>query len=247
MMNKQIKHESVYNSRNKLPTTLRSGYSGKGEYKGGVTMKQREKTYHQSLYELATILNSARSPEDIVSSIVEGVAKAMGAKGCSLMLLTPDKKVLFRTAAYGLSDRYVRKGPVSVDKSMSETLKGKHVTVLDAPTDDRVEYQKQLKQEGIASILSVPVKLREEVVGVMRVYNSEPRRFMDADIAFATAAADFGAIALESAHFYETLQIDYDRLRQDMRRRLSEAGYEGMAEPPVEPAEEQGPIAPPGG
>ena len=123
-------------------------------------MKQGEKKNYQSLYQLATILNSARSPEDIVRSIVEGVAKAMGAKGCSLMLLTPDKKVLLRTASYGLSDWYVRKGPVSADKSMSETLKGKPVAVLDAATDDRVEYRKQVAQEGIASILSVPVNLR---------------------------------------------------------------------------------------
>ena len=128
-------------------------------------MKQNETTYYQSLYQLATILNSARSPDDILHSIVEGVAKAMGTKACSLMLLTPDEKVLPHTAAYGLSDWFVRKGPVSADKSMSETLKGKPVTVLDATTDDRVEYRKQVKQEGIASILSVPVKLREEVIG----------------------------------------------------------------------------------
>jgi signal transduction protein with GAF and PtsI domain len=210
-------------------------------------MKQREKTYYQSLYQLATILNSARSPEDIVRSIVEGVAKAMGAKACSLMLLTPDEKVLLHTAAYGLSDWFVRKGPVSADKSMSETLKGKPVTVLDATTDDRVEYRKQVKQEGIASILSIPVKLREETVGVMRVYTSEPRRFTDADISFATAAANFGAIALESAQFYETLQKDYDTLRQDIRQRRAEVGYERMIEPPVLPPEEQGPVAPPGG
>ena len=201
-------------------------------------MKQSETTYYQSLYQLVTILNSARSPDDILHSIVEGVAKAMGAKACSLMLLTPDEKVLLHTAAYGLSDWFVRKGPVSADKSMSETLKGKPVTVLDATTDDRVEYRKQVKQEGIASILSVPVNLREEVVGVMRIYTSEPRRFTDADISFATAAADFGAIALESARFYETLQKDYDTLRQEIRQRRAEVGYESMTEPPVVPTEE---------
>ena len=210
-------------------------------------MKQSETTYYQSLYQLVTILNSARSPDDILHSIVEGVAKAMGAKACSLMLLTPDEKVLLHTAAYGLSDWFVRKGPVSADKSMSETLKGKPVTVLDATTDDRVEYQKQVKLEGIASILSIPVKLRGEVVGVMRVYTSEPRRFTDADISFATAAADFGAIALESARFYETLQKDYDTLRQEIRQRSANIGYEGMAEPPVIPPEEERPAASPGG
>ena len=200
-------------------------------------MAKSEK-YYQNLYELAAILNSARSPDDILHSMVEGVAKAMSAKGCSLMLLTPDKEVLLHTAAYGLSDWFVRKGPVSADKSMSESLKGKPVIVLDATTDDRVEYQKQVKQEGIASILSVPVKLREEVIGVMRVYTSSPYRFTEAEISFATAAANFGAIALESAHFYETLQTDYDKLRQDIRRRRAEVGYEGMAEPPVLPPEE---------
>jgi len=209
-------------------------------------MAKSEKYYH-NLYELAAILNSARSPDDILHSIVEGAAKAMGAKGCSLMLLTPDKKVLLHTVAYGLSDWFVRKGPVSADKSMSESLKGKPVAVLDAATDDRIEYQKQVKQEGIISILSVPVELREEVVGVMRVYTSKQHRFTDAEISFATAAANFGAIALESAHFYETLQTDYDRLRQDIRQRRAEVGYEGMAEPPVVPAQEQGPVAPPGG
>jgi signal transduction protein with GAF and PtsI domain len=209
-------------------------------------MAKSEK-YYQNLYELAAILNSARSPDDILHSIVEGVAMAMSAKGCSLMLLTPDREVLLHTAAFGLSDWFIRKGPVSADRSMSESLKGKPVAILDATTDDRVEYQKQIKQEGIASILGVPVKLREDVVGVMRVYTSKPRRFTDADISFATAASNFGAIALESAHFYETLQTDYDRLRQDMRQRLAEVGYEGLAEPPVLPPEEPGPDAPSGG
>ena len=210
-------------------------------------MKQNETTYYQGLYQLATILNSDRSPDDILHSIVEGVANAMGAKACSLMLLTPDEKVLLHTAAYGLSDWFVRKGPVSADKSMSETLKGKPVTALDATTDDRVEYRKQVKQEGIASILSVPVKLREEVIGVMRVYTSKPHRFTEADISFATAAANFGAIALESARFYETLQKDYDAIRQEIRQRRADIGYEGLAEPPVVPPEEEKPVAPPGG
>jgi len=210
-------------------------------------MKQGEKTYYQSLYKLAATLNSARSPQRIVQSIVEDVAKAMDAKGCSLLLLTPDKKVLLRTASYGLSDWYVRKGPVSADKSMAETLQGKPVAVFDATTDDRVQYRKQVKQEGIASILSVAVKLREEVVGVMRVYTSEPRHFTDADIDFATAAASFGAIALESARFYETLQKDYETFVEEMLQWRADLGYEWMIEESGVPAKEPGPLIPPGG
>ena len=53
----------------------------------------------------------------------------MGAKGFSLFLLTPDKKALFRIAAHGLSDGYIRMGPVLTDKSMSDSLTGKAVEV----------------------------------------------------------------------------------------------------------------------
>jgi signal transduction protein with GAF and PtsI domain len=210
-------------------------------------MKQSEKTYYQSLYKLVATLNSARSPQEIVHSVVEDVAKAMGAKGCSLMLLTPDKKVLLRTATYGLSEWYARKGPVFADNSISETLEGKPVAILDATADARIQYQKQLKEEGIASVLSVPVKLREKVIGVMRVYTSEPRHFIDADIDFASAAASFGAIALESARFYETIQKDYDTFVEEMLRWRADLGYEWMIEECTVTAKEPGTLIPPGG
>jgi GAF domain-containing protein len=210
-------------------------------------MEGIEKTYYQSLYQLAATLNSARSPENILRSIVENVAKAMGAKGCSLMLLTPDKQVLLRIADYGLSSWYVRKGPVLKDKSMSDSLEGKTVAVVNAATDERIQFQNQVKQEGIESILSVPVKLREEVVGVMRVYTSTPRRFTDADIFFAGAAANFGAIALESARFYQSLQKDYENFREELLQWRADLGYEWISEESVAPAREEGPAMPPGG
>jgi GAF domain-containing protein len=206
-----------------------------------------EKTYFHSLYQLAGTLNAARSPEDILRSIVEGVAKAMDAKGSSLLLLTPDKQALLRIAAHGLSSWYVRLGPVLTDKSMSEALEGKTVAVLDATTDDRIQFRKQVEKEGIVSILSVPVKLREEVIGVMRVYSSEPRQFTDADGYFAGAAANFGAIALESARFYQTLQQNYDNFRQELLHWRADLGYEWTAEESVMPLKEAGPQMPPGG
>jgi hypothetical protein len=61
---------------------------------------------------------------------------------------------------------------------MSETLGGKAVAVLDAATDGRVQFNKQVEQEGIASILSVPVKLREEVIGVMRIYQEDSKSWI---------------------------------------------------------------------
>lgn len=177
-------------------------------------MEKTEVNYYQSLYEAAAAVNSAQDPDTVLRSIVENVAKSMSAKGCSLMLLTLDKKLLLHTEAYGLSERYVRKGPVSADRSISQALGGQPVAILDATKDDRVQYQEQAKEEGISSILSVPMMLREETVGVIRVYTTEPRQFTIDDIHFVGAVAHLGAIALENAKRYDRLREEYETFRR---------------------------------
>jgi len=200
-------------------------------------MGKNKEVYYTNLYELAATLNSARSPESILQSIVEGVAKTMEAKGCSLMLLSPDRKVLLHTVAYGLSDSYVRKGPVSADRSISEALEGKPVAVFEATKDERIQYREQAKKEGIASILSVPMMLREETIGVVRVYTAEPCHFTMDDMYFVGAVANLGAIALENARLYEAAQKDYEAFRQDMLEWRSALGHEWKAGEFVTPSE----------
>ena len=201
-------------------------------------MERSKESYYTSLYELAATLNSARAPDSILQSVVEGVAKAMEAKGCSLMLLSPDRKALLHTVAYGLSDWYVRKGPVSADKSISEALDGKAVAILDATKDDRIQYQEQAKKEGISSILSVPMMLREETLGVIRVYTSEPYHFTMDDMYFVGAVANLGAIALENARLYEATQKDYETFRRDMLEWRAALGQEWKLGEAVTPSED---------
>jgi GAF domain-containing protein len=201
-------------------------------------MGNTEKSYYENLYEAAGVLNSARDPDEVLHSFVGNIAEALGARACSLMLLTPDRKALVHTVACGLSDWYMRKGPVSADISISEALKGKPVAVQNATGDDRVQYREQAKREGIASILSVPMMLRDKTIGVVRVYTSEPTQFTMDDIYFVGAIANLGAIALENARLYQSLKKDYDTFRQDMLEWTAAVGSEWMAEKSVVPSDE---------
>ena len=210
-------------------------------------MAKERRDYYESLYQITLILNSARDPRALLHSIVESIAKAIGAKACSLMLLTAERDVLLHTVAYGLSDWYLRKGPVTVGKIISDVLEGKPVAVLDATTDERVLYREQAKREGIASMLSVPMRLRGQVIGVLRVYTAKPFRFSRDDIHFIETVANLGAVALENLRAYDILQKDYETFRQDMLEWRAALGDEGMMGDLVEPAEEQGIKIPPGG
>lgn len=175
-----------------------------------------EHYYYLTLNEVVRAVSSAHTTDSVLRSIPENVTKAIDAKGCSLMLFASNKKHLLHTVSYGLSDSYMEKGPLLIDKSMSEAMRGKPVTVLDATTDNRIQYQREKKQEGIASILSVPMRLRDKIIGVVRVYTAKPRQFTEDDIYFVTTVANLGAIALENARRYDSVQKDYNALRQEL-------------------------------
>jgi GAF domain-containing protein len=210
-------------------------------------MKKTEKNFYQSLYEVASILNSEHEPRALLHSFVEGVAKATRAKACSLMLLTPDREVLLHTVAYGLSDWYLRKGPVKIGKVIADVLRGRPVSVYDATQDERVLYREEAKKEGIASILSVPMRLRGEVIGVVRVYTARPYRFTRDDIYFVETVANLAAIALENARAHEIIQKDYETLRREMLQWRVELGDEWIWGESVSPVRDEGPKIPPGG
>jgi GAF domain-containing protein len=199
---------------------------------------EKIKRYYESLYQLAFAVNSAHTPEPILNSLVKNMAEATRAKGCSIMLLTPDRKELLHTAAYGLSDWYIRKGPVSADLSISEALEGSPVIVADAHHDTKVQYREQAKKEGIASILSVPMKLRGEIIGVVRVYSAEPRYFTNDDVYFVSTAANLGALALENARLYQSAQKGYDSFREEMLEWRAALGHEWMTGESIVPTED---------
>jgi GAF domain-containing protein len=201
-------------------------------------MEEAKERYYQSLSQVAAALNSAHAPDSVLRLIVMNIVKTLGVKGCSLMLLTPDRKLLLHTVAHGLSDWYFRKGPVSADNSISEALKGKPITVMDATKDERIQYREQAKREGIVSILSAPMSLRGEIIGVIRVYSAALRQFTMEDIYFVSTVANLGAIALENARLYEAVQKDYTMFRREMLEWRAALGDEWMIGQAVVPSEE---------
>ena len=141
-------------------------------------MEQTYPDYYRALYEIAVEVYSSTAPEDVLDGIVKSAAEAMHVKGCSLMLLTPNRNQLIHTAAYGLSDSYIRKGPVKLDPIIAEALHGTPMVVTDVNTDPRVQYRAQAQKEGITSMLSLPVILRGEITGVLRNIHRRKTRIL---------------------------------------------------------------------
>jgi len=164
-------------------------------------MGKQALSFNKAFGDISKGLNSVITAGEKLRILVKVTARALGVRGCSLMLLDAQKKSFFHTASHGLSERYLRKGFLEAETSLAELMSGKAVAILDVETDPRVHFKELALQEQIASILSVPVVARGETVGILRVYSRTRREFTSAEEQFLVAVADLAGVALESAGF----------------------------------------------
>ena len=174
-------------------------------------MPADHEAFYRALYRVATLVNQSLELERTLGQVVAGVAEAMGARACSLRLLDASGLVLELAAQHGLSERYVRKGPVEVAASAidSEALAGKVLTIGEVAHDTRLQYPEELAREGIHSVLCVPLIRHERPIGVMRVYTGETHVFEADEAEFLQALADICALAIENARMYARLEQTY--------------------------------------
>lgn len=150
-------------------------------------------------FEASRLILSSSSLEETLDLLVKGAAGALGTKGGSLRLVSKETGRLDLAASYRLSRKYLEKGPLDKDKSVPEALEGKVVLIQDAPSDGRIQYRDELREEGIDTLLSVPVVARDEVIGVLRLYTENRRDFSEEEIEFLCALAELGGLAIINA------------------------------------------------
>ena len=163
-------------------------------------------SYYSALKRITKVANSDFGLRKICNSIAKSTAKAMQANGCRILSLNSQKEYLISVGAYGLSDLYLKKGPVDARKSLPDILEGKVVFIADAAKDERVQHPQIALAQGISSILGVPVLERGEAIGEIRIYTREPRQFSEADKSFLLSVADICAVIFERAELRQLLE-----------------------------------------
>jgi bifunctional protein TilS/HprT len=166
-------------------------------------------SHHSALKQINKAANSALSLRRICNSIAKSAAAAVQANGCRILSLNPQKEYLITVGAYGLSDIYLKKGPLDVHKSLPDILDGKVVFIANAAKDKRIQYPETALAQGISSILGIPVLEKGEAIGEIRIYAHEPRQFSEADRSFLLSVADICAVIFERAELRQLLEQDY--------------------------------------
>jgi GAF domain-containing protein len=159
----------------------------------------------ETLSQVSETVVSNRLIEDVLQLLVTMTAQMMNSKICSIMLLDEASGELRIEATQSLSEQYRRKPNLRVGQSISGRVvhERRPIIVADVTKERDYMYPDLARKEGLCSLLSVPMMIREKAVGVINCYTSVPHAFSGEEVKLLQAVANQAAIAIEHTTLLE--------------------------------------------
>ena len=169
--------------------------------------------FYRALKDITVSVHSDINLKEIMDTVVQKSAEALGAKGALIRIMNLVTNELDIAATYGLSDKYLSKGIVSSEKILtSSSIENKVIIIDDILDSPRLQYPEAAWEEGIRMVIDAPLNLGSDVVGILRFYFTEQRTFTEEELNFIIPIAEQGAYVIQKVHMLETQQSRYDQL-----------------------------------
>ena len=180
-------------------------------------VKSKKPSYKKQIETLSKVSEAIASSlylEDILKLIVTVTAEVMDSKICSLMLLDNTTGMLTVKATQSISEAYNKKPGLMLGKGIAgkAALSGKYVIVKDVRKDPIYNNVSIAKKEGLCALLSIPLKVKGKVIGVLNLYTSDPHNFTKSEIRVLTAVANQAAIVIENAQLLVKTKVIQEEL-----------------------------------
>jgi GAF domain-containing protein len=161
---------------------------------------------------ISKAISTSHDLREVLDLIVKYGVDSLSMKAGAVSLWNKKENRLELIIQRNLSEEFVNKGPVLADKSIPGAFLTKRpVVVPNVEQDNQIQYPEACKKEGIGAILSVPIVFKNNVIGMLRLYDAKPREFTYREVEFITALAEQGGVAIENARYMEKVMKDHKK------------------------------------
>ncbi|MFH0764299.1 MAG: GAF and ANTAR domain-containing protein [Candidatus Omnitrophota bacterium] len=168
----------------------------------------------EAISKVSKTITSSLYLEDILKLIVTVTAEIMNSKVCSLMLIDEKTGELVLKATQSMSEAYNKKPPLKIGEGIAGKVaeENKPKAVYDISKEPEYKSKNIAKDEGLRSLLSVPLAVKGRVIGVLNNYTSEPHKFTKTEINILTTVSNQAAIVIENAGLVVKTKMIQDEL-----------------------------------
>jgi len=179
-----------------------------------------------ALNAIASTVSQSLSLDIILNSALDKALEMIDAEVGGILLLDEKSQTLSYRVHRGLSDKFVMLGTaiLALGQGVSgmAAQRGETLVVEDVSRDPRVSRRPLVAEEGLKAFISVPLKSKERVVGVLNIASRSPRTFSQQEVQLLTALGPQLGIAIENAQLYQELQLK-DQMRAELLRQIISA------------------------
>jgi len=161
-------------------------------------------------HELGKALTSSLQLDQVLRTIMEKITEVLRPDTWSLLLMDTSKNELYFQIATGKASDALKDVRIKVGQGLAGWVaqSGEAVVVPDTSRDERFFAQVDEKTRmETRSIVAVPVRFREQCLGVIELINCVGPEgvFSQRDLALLEALADYAAIAIENARHVQRI------------------------------------------
>ncbi|MEW6188540.1 MAG: HD domain-containing phosphohydrolase, partial [Actinomycetota bacterium] len=160
------------------------------------------------LHRLSKDLSSTLDLKVLQKLIVENVVHLLDAHKCSLMLVDEESGQLTVCATHGLDDEITRNTYTEAQERVARWVAETGRTLLLANSNDP-RFQDVKYKGGVCSVLSVPLKVKDKVIGVLNAGSLCPHQFTKEDLRILSTLASEVAIAIHNAQLFAEIEELY--------------------------------------
>lgn len=170
----------------------------------------------ESLASVSRTINSTLNLGDALRVITREASELMHAKMASIQMLDDTREWLVLRASHGAGAAYLNKPPLLAAESLLGTVvrRRKPLQVENVQESGLYQQATLAREEGLVSLLAVPLIFNDRATGTLSVYTGQPHIFSNEEAAILTSLAELSAIAIEKARLYERI-VD---LEAELRR-----------------------------
>ena len=190
-----------------------------------ITSLEQRIGYLERIVKVSQILNSTLSLGPLLQIIVQSATELTNTDSCSIMLFDKNTQELHFAEVTGGASETMKMVSVPLEGSIGGSVvrSNRPLLIRDAKNDPRWHPNVDAAIDfETRSILGVPLRVRDTVIGVLEVVNKRSEEgFNQDDIQIAETLSAHAAIAIENARLLDELQKAYrdlseiDRIKGD--------------------------------
>ena len=179
--------------------------------------ERREFAYEEqirALTEISTAITSDRYLDDILNLVVSVTAKVMDSKICSLWLMDEKEKAFKLRTTQTISKEYLKERSLKLGEGVvGHVAKDNRPMSIYNVVGEPLYKEKDMAQKvGLSSMLSVPLVVKERVIGVINCYSQTPHHFTDIEVNLLTTVANQAAVAIENTELMVKTRVIQEEL-----------------------------------